>query len=139
MESKTVYCSLEPRMKIVKFQSQIEKPDKEILKNALLSTAAKDETLMATLTGKSIILQKMDPHIQDWCHIEDEDLIPDKSKVKVLLIQDLNNLQVIDMSNPIIWQGNENDIPLSSIPIIEHSKSIQNMNDSPQLYNDMVR
>lgn len=78
----------------------------------------------------------MDPYVQEWCDIEEEDTIPDKCIINVLLIQDLTSIEIIGTNSVMLPI---NSVQINSVPIIENSNTIENINDTLQQVNEKVR
>lgn len=91
---KTVLCLIEPRKKVIKFISRNDSSDYVALRQSFLEASEKDVLLKSELVGHTFIFQIMNPDLEDWCDLEEEDIIVDKSKIKVVLMQDLKSLKI---------------------------------------------
>ena len=99
---KTIYCSIPPRKKAIKFESKNGIPDKDIIQKKILELCKTDIILNKMLKNKVIIFQHTDSNNQ-VCDVEDEDVIEDKSEISVILLDDIEHkLPNTDEENPII-------------------------------------
>lgn len=83
MTEKKVYCSIEPRCKVLKFISGTEISDLQALKNSLFLACKTDRVLDLMVRGKNIIFQQKNEN-DVWFDVEDDDDIMDKSNLKLI-------------------------------------------------------
>lgn len=84
---KKIYCLLEGRCKCIKFTPEENVSEIEVIRRKLKEASKTDNVLNIMLQRKMIILQKPDPDRDNkLCDLEDDDEVPDKSEVTVLLL-----------------------------------------------------
>lgn len=84
---KTVYCLIANRCKRIKFMSETNISDVQVIRRKLQEASKIDDILRIMLQQKMISLQKPDPDRENkLCDIEDDEEIADKTEVTVLLI-----------------------------------------------------
>lgn len=120
MTTKTVICLIEPRKKVIKFISKEGSSDYVALKQSFLEASEKDKLLKQALVGNAFIFQAMNAELEEWCDLEEEDVIIDKSKIKVVLIQGLNSLKV----------GESIYIPVENVNVNSIQEYLENDNES---------
>lgn len=134
---KKVYCAFGKRCKCIRYVKQSSETDVTAIKRALLEATSSDALLLATIKGKSIVLQKQDPDRNNrLCDIDDDEDIADKEEISVLFIAQSEESDVDSRDTPTtsktFWE-NESimmDIPvIYQEPLIEAIPSI-NINDA---------
>lgn len=101
MSMKTVYCSIPPRKKVVKFLSEPYQSDLALIKEKLLEAAKNDEILRSTFENHFIVLQMIDSYINEWVDIEETDEVPDRADIKVVLMPGLNSIQDLKIGQSV--------------------------------------
>jgi len=133
---KKVYYLIEGRCKCIKFTPEKNVSEVEIIRNKLQEVRKTDNVLNMMLQQKMIILQRPDPDRDNkLCDLEDDDEIPDKSEVTVLLIPVRANTttELID-SFSSVHKDNESVVKvLYTVPIDDDNNSSSNLVDIQQL------
>lgn len=84
---KRVYCLIHPRCQCIKYVPKENVPELEVIRESLTAACKTDVVLAAMIKEKMIVLQKNDAEQEEeWCDLNDSDIVQDKSKLKVLLI-----------------------------------------------------
>jgi len=133
---KKVYCLIEGRCKCIKFTPQKNISEIEIICNKLQEVRKTDNVLNMMLQQKMIILQRPDPDRDNkLCDLENDDKIPDKSEVTVLLIPVRTNTttELIDSFSSVPKDDESVVKVLYTEPIDDDNNSLSNLVDIQQL------
>ncbi|EZA49869.1 hypothetical protein X777_11750 [Ooceraea biroi] len=111
----------------IRYINQPNETDVAAVSRALLASAATDPLLLATMKGKSIVLQKRDPDRNNrLCDIDDNEEIPDKEEISVLFIALPAELTISDFDTSVTTRNNlreEDESITLDIPIIYEEPS----------------
>ena len=126
-EEKNIVCTIDKCCKKIRFTSDNEQSDVQKVKNALLQKAEKDEVLKALLSGNLIVLQQLDTDINCYCDIEEDERIPNKAKINVVLIKEPSEVKVVPWDNNLLMIDNDlpNPVPSPNTEQNDYAYSVQ--------------
>jgi len=98
MEKRVILLN-PPKRKCIKYRLKENISELQTIREALFALCKTDVVLKMMLKEKLIVFQRSDPNYDgEWLDIEEDDIIEDKSQIKVVLIPMLLDITV-DTSN----------------------------------------
>ena len=114
-QAKLVYCTIDRCIRKIKFVSKSDESDKSIVKKQLDLLSKKEEFFANLFKNKYIVFQMFDKDVNDFCDIDDDEVIEDKSKIRVTLINKEMPVTTIPItaSNFTVQNSEEQSVPTS--------------------------